>query len=378
VLADGSLTTSMLTTIGNPCPKPYLLAVANGCLYGAKNTLNPTQVYRTDAGIQVFDSANYIEISDQSNDNTPVEGIGNDFGSILVATAKNWYLLSPNASDATVTDVTPTRAFCGCKSGYTIKELASFGDFAGGLMFVSSYNDVRIITGMNALPISISVNNMRTQNYGQNIAGSLTLDLLSYTNIYAEYFNYKYHLVIDGNKYVFDIRTQGWTKHSNPSQPLVLAVLNLGTPDVPNYQLFNGQSNGTIEQEYSTVQYQGQDVPATLVSGYLLSAAEYKNVQAIRFWVKSYDSYGGSAVITVITDDNTSSAQTITITIPPAPFDKSAFDPRYFECIVPLDYQVININTNYRWLQYTMVCTVGSISLQKVELLGDMLENQEG
>jgi hypothetical protein len=231
---------------------------------------------------------------------------------------------------------------------------------------------------MNALPISISVNNMRTQNYGQNIEGSLTLDLLSYTNIYAEYFNYKYHLVIDGNKYVFDIRTQGWTKHSNPSQPLVLAALNLGTPDVPNYRLFNGQSNGTIEQEYSTVQYQGQDVPATLVSGYLLSAAEYKNVQAIRFWVKSYDSYGGSAVITVITDDNTSSAQTITITIPPAPFDKSAFDPRYFECIVPLDYQVININTNYRWLQYTMVCTVGSISLQKVELLGDMLENQEG
>ena len=381
-LADASLTVA-IGAVNNACPKPYFLSTANSCIYGAKNDLHPTQVYRTDAGIQVFDAANYIEIADQADDNTPVEGIGNDFGSILVTTAKNWYMLSPNASDATVTDVTPTRAFCGCKSGYTIKELASFGDFAGGLMFVSSCNDVRIITGMNALPISISVNNMRTQNYGQNIQGSLRLDLVSYTNIYAEYFDYCYHLVIDGNKYVFDIRTPGWTKHviqtaSYKSQPLVLAVLNLGTSDVPNYQLFNGHPDGTIEQEYSTVQYKGQDVPATLVSGYLLSAAEYKNVNSIRFWLKSYNSYGGTAVITVITDDNTSSAQSVTMTVPAAPFDSDAFDPRYFECIVPLDFQVININTNYRWLQYTIVCTTGSISLQKVELLGETLENQEG
>ena len=65
------------------------------------------------------------------------------------------------------------------------------------------------------------------------------------------------------------------------------------------------------------------------------------------------------------------------MTIPPAPFDQTAFDPRYFECIVPMDFQVINVNTNYRWLQYTIVCTTGSISLQKVELIGEMLENQE-
>jgi len=382
ITADGSLGSAMPTTVNNACPKPYFWGVANSCLYGAKNDLNPTQVYATTSGIQVFDAANYIEIADQANDNTPVEGIGNDFGTVLVATSKNWYTLTPNQGDATITDVNLTRAFCGVKSGYTIIAIPSYGDITGGLLFVSSYNDVRMMTGMQALPVSISVDNVRTQNYGQNIRGSLILDLVSYTNIDAEYFNYKYHLLLTNNevtsKYVFDIRTQGWTKHMIPgSNPLVLAVLNLGTADVPNYQLFNGQPTGTIEQEYASTMYYNQNVTAPLVSGYILASSNYKSVEAIRFWIKSYNSYGGTANISVITDDNGSSAITATMTIPAAPFDSASFDSRYFECILPLDFQVVNINTLYRWLQYTIQCTVGSVSLQKVELMGEVLENQE-
>ena len=81
---DASLGSQFNMTVNNECPKPYFFGVANGCLYGSKNDLHPTQCYRTDTGIQVFDAANYIEIADQADDNTPVEGIGNDFGSILI------------------------------------------------------------------------------------------------------------------------------------------------------------------------------------------------------------------------------------------------------------------------------------------------------
>ena len=383
IVPDASLGADFTGNTNNACPKPYFLNVSNGCLYGAKNDLYPTQVYRTDEGIQVFDSANYIEISDQSDDNSPVEGIGVDFSAVLVGTSKNIYLLQPNASDTTITDVIPTRAFCGMKSGYTLKNLPSFGEFAGGLAFVSSYNDIRVMNGMQALPINISVDNVRTQNYGQNIRGSLNLDLLSYSNIYAEYFDYKYHLIIDGNKYVFDIRTQGWTKHviqsaSYKSAPVILVSLNTSTEDLPVYKLFNGQSNGIIEQEYYGLQYMGENVPATLLSGYILADADFKNVQSIRFWFNSYDSVGGTATINVIIDDNTATSTTATMTIAPAPFDKAYFDARDFQTTPPLDFQSININTTYRWLQYSIICTTGSVSLQKIELIGEMLLSQEG
>lgn len=385
--SDASLPVTTIPQINNQCPKPHFLSVFSGCLYGAKNSLYPTQVYKTDAGIQVFDAANYIEISDMSNDNTPVQGVGSDFSALMVGTSKNIYMLTPNSADATITDVNPTRANIGIKDGRTVKNVPAYGDFPGGLMFVSTNNDVRLMNGLNALPVATTVNNVRTQDFAGNIRGSLLIDLASYDSIYSEYFNYRYYILITRDsttvKYVFDIRTQGWTKHlietmNYSSQPKVLAVLNTGTNDLPVYGLFNGNDSGIIEQEYKSIQYRGENVNAYLVSGYIAPSADFKVYEKIRFWFKSYDANGGTATIRIVLDDNLGQVLTETATVTVQPYDPAYYDLRYFQAQSSVDFKVSNINNSARWIKYSVSCETGSISLQKVEILGDLLNNQEG
>jgi hypothetical protein len=284
--------------------------------------------------------------------------------------------------------VVATRAYSGIKSGYTLKNIQPFGDFPGGLMFVSSNNEVRIMTGLQALPVATSVDNIRTMNYGQNIKSSLSQELINYSNIHAEFFDNKYHLIIDNNVHVFDIRTQEWTDRrviteNYKSEPSIMAVLNQGTPDVPLYNLFsvnpvaNFAEYPSIEQEYSGVQYENQEVSAKLISGYILASSKYIQYEKIRFWFKTTNGSGATINVRITLDDNVWSAITDTVVLSSPTFNPTYYNSQYYQTTGFLDFDVSNVNMPARWLKYSLDCVAGNASLQRIEFVGEQLENEE-
>lgn len=369
---------SPIPDINNECPKPYFVKVFNNRLILTKCDKTPTQFFVSDAGLEVIDSANFVDISNYGDDNTPINGIEIEFSNVMVGSEKHWYLINIG----TTITVSPTRVNVGIKDGYSLVRLPSFADFPGGLMFVSSSNDIRILNGLDALPVSTSLNNIRSDNWAQDIRGSLENDLKGYSNIYAIYYNYKYHLVLDGNKYVFDIRTQGWTYHSietatYKSSPYILAVLN--------NELYNGQvvSDSTIsdsnivfiEKEYSSITYRGEDVPAYIESPEINVGDKYKYIEKLVIWfVPNEDNLFN---ITVITDDETEYTNSKEFQVLGGAFDASAYYPTDFEIAKDMDYRVYNIQKPVRWFKFKLENNVGLSSIQGWGVYTQQLNNKE-
>ena len=192
--------------VNNELPKPYFLSVAGNKLYGGKVDKYPTQLFVTDTNYEIFDSASYIDVSNFGNDNTAINGLSEDFNKIVVGTGKNIFFVNPEDNSVVL-----TRANIGILDGYSVAKCPSFNNFSGGLMFVSTEYDVRLMSGLQALPVATSLDNVSTQNFAQNIQGTLPHDLKGYGNIASIFFNYKYMLQVDSTRYVFDIRNSAWT-----------------------------------------------------------------------------------------------------------------------------------------------------------------------
>lgn len=347
-----------IPNINNELPKPYFLQIFNSRLIGCKVDNTPTQAFFTTTNNEVFDSASYVEVSNYGEDNSALEGIGVDFSNIMIGSQKNIYLLSIDPTTSAIS-VIPTRANVGIKDGYTVKRLPASSNFLGGLMFVSSLNDIRILKGMDALPISNSINNIGTNNWAQNIRGSLDIQLRGANDLYAEFFNYKYHLVINGNKFVFDIRTQGWTYHeikteNYSSNPYILAVLD--------NNLYNGQTeNGDIEQEYLSIQYKEEDLPAYLETPQINVSDKYSFIQKLIFWLDTNNN--SRFKITVIANDND---KDYSLPISEFQIESGAFNQDFFktdfQIKIPLDYKIYNIYKNCRWLKFKFENNIGNTS----------------
>jgi hypothetical protein len=253
-------------------------------------------------------------------------------------------------------------------------------DFTGGLMFLSTLNDIRLMSGSSDL-IPMTLNDVVTDNWGQNIRGDLENELKTLTTVDAAYFDYKYHLLLNKTIYSFDIRVQGWTEHkvkttTYESQPVCLAVMN--------GQLYNGQPDGWVEQCYQDDQYRGEDVECYLESPYIAVSDKYKFMEKIKLWF--VPSVSNSMTVNVITDDNETSSQTQVFTVLAhsdfgvlgGAFNKTYFSKNYFNVdLAGMDYRVVHINQTCRWLKWTLSLTKGGISLQKITFVGQVLENQE-
>ena len=375
-IADGALGANIPAT-NNELPKPYILTVANQSLYGAKVDKYPTQVFKTDANNQVWDVANFIDVANYGNDNTPIEGIGTDFTKVVVGTGKQIYFLDLMNDTNGATFVQSTRANVGIKSGYSVVSVPAYGNFPGGLMFVSTLNDVRIMNGLDGLPVSTVLNNVRTENWAQDIRGSLSNSLLSYSNIAAEFFDYKYHIAIDDITYVFDIRNQHWTTQnivtiSHQSKPRCFAVMGSGPQ-----KYYNGQSDGTIEQMYVNVQYKGEDVTATLVSPQLYADRFYKWFHKMTWWFTS--GVNSTATISLVLDSNIYQPFTGTLTLTGGAFNSTYFNSTLYQTggSVDSDFRCVNIYNPCRWAQYTVTCTDGNITFLQYAITGEALPNKE-
>lgn len=350
-IADSSLTT-VIGSANNELSKPYFVSVFNERLIGAKVDIYPTQIFITDTEVDVFDTANGLDIANYADDNSPVEGLGIDFSRVVVGTQKHIYLIDIGTSIS----VTTTRVNVGIKNGYSVKRIPTFGNFNGGLMFVSSNNDVRVLVGLKALPVATSIDNIYSENLAQNIRGTLINALKSPGNIASEYYNYKYHLVIDGNKYVYDIRTAGWTFHeiqteSYKSSPLVLGLLG--------DELYNGQADGYIEQEYKNIQYRSEDVEALMESPNIYVSNKYKAIQKFILWF--LPSSDNELEIQVIADDDKYLAVDATFDFIGGAYSESDFSSTDYEIGGELEYKVFNVHKNVRWIRFVLKNTKGNV-----------------
>jgi hypothetical protein len=375
--ADASLVAVIVATGAQELPKPYFLAVAGQRLYGTKVTKFPTQAFSSDVNLDIWDVANFIDVANYADDNTSIEGIGVDFNKVLVGSGRNMFMIDPIDNS-----VVKTRANIGIKNGYSCQTIPAFGDFPGGLAFLSTQNDVRVMSGLQALPVATSLDNVSSQNWAQAIRGDLNVELTTLTNCHSAFYQYKYHLVLNQTTYCLDIRIPGWTEHyikskTYLSQPLVLSVMgNL---------LYNGQPDGSIEKEYQSIQYKTEDVEAYLQSPYIGVSNLYKFIENMKLWF--IPSASNELNVTLITDDNQaySTTQTFSVlahsdfTVNGGAYNQNFFSKNFFNVdLFGLDYRVININRPVRWFQWTLSNTIGNISLQGVSYRSTPLNNKEG
>ena len=366
-IADGALTTP-ISAANNELPKPYFLAVANQKLYGTVVDKYPTQVFITDTNVELFDAAAGLDVANYGIDNTAVKGIEVDFNKIIIGTERNMILIDPSTDTPII-----TRANVGLKSGYSMKRLPAAGEFPGGVMFVSNLNDVRVMVGLQALPVSTSLDNVRADNWAQNIRGELERALMASSNIHAEFYNYKYHLLVDYIQYIFDIRLMGWVKKdiqtaSYQSKPYVLGILN--------NKLYNGQVDGTLEQEYYEVQYKSEDVEAYIESPHIEVGSRYAFIEKYKLWFLPGNNTDMNIQITL--DENTAFTINQDFTIRGGVFDISYYNSDNYQTDRNgMDYKVININKLCRWLKYKLTCTIGNISYQGFEIYSQDMSNKE-
>ena len=368
-IADASITgAATIPATNNELPKPYFITVANQKLYAAKVDLLPTQRFMSDTNLQVFDSANFVDLANYGNDNTAISAVAFDYNKVVFGTGKNLIFEDPATGD-----IIRTRGYVGVKDGYSMKLTPAFGDYPGGLMFVSSLNDVRLIQGTQAAAVFQTIDNIRTDSWSQDIRGDLDKALASYTNIYAEFYDNKYHLIIDGIKEVFDIRARGWTRHdiksaSFTSNPRVMAILNS--------KLYNGQSDGNIELEYQNVKYKGEEVNAKILWPFIQADTFYKWVKKMVFWFTV--STDTTISISTTLDANVNFVTSGSFTLQGGYYDPTYFDPEFYLTDEnTMDYRVININNPCRWIQPYLECSAGNMTLQKWSILGTPLENKE-
>lgn len=353
--------------INNELPKPYFLSVAGNKLYGGKVDNYPTQLFVTGIFNEIFDSASFIDISNFGNDNTPVEAVAEDFNKILVGTGKNIFLV--NSSDNTVV---LTRANVGILDGYSVAKCPAFNNFAGGLMFVSTEYDVRLMSGLQSLPVSTSLDNVTTVNFAQNIQGTLPNDLKGYGNIASIFFNYRYLLQVDGIRYIFDIRNSAWTKQkikteNYESLPIVLAEID----DL----LVNGQPDGWIETEYMEIQYRNEDCEAYLESVDINAQSEFTFVEKLYFWFTTTED--NDMNIQVVTDSNNSYKQSKDFNMLDGAFNDNFLETDFTENKYDMDFRVYNIYQPCRWLKYRLSITKGNIMFEQFEIVGQQISNKE-
>ena len=365
-LIDAFLT-QQIGKVNNELPKPYFLQVAGNRLYGGKVDKYPTQLFVTDVFGEVFDSASYIDISNFGNDNTPVEAVAEDFNKIVVGTGKNIFLVNPSDNSVVL-----TRANVGVLDGYSVAKCPSFNSFAGGLMFVSTEYDVRLMSGIQALPVSTTLDNVTTVNFAQNIQGTLPNDLKGYGNIASIFYDYKYMLQVDNTRYVFDIRNSAWTKQRiktehYESNPVFLAVIG--------NQLINGQIDGYLETEYLLIKYRDEECKATLESVEINAQSDFTLVEKLYFWFTFTEN--NSIRLDVTLDSNVSYTQNAEFSLLDGAFNDDFLETDFTQCERDMDYRVFNIYRPCRWLKYKLSVDSGMITLENFEIAGQQISNKE-
>ena len=390
-LADSSLT-NVIPEINNECPKPYFLETANFRLVGCVSDKYPTQAWVADTNIELFDGANFTDVSNRTKDNSKLTGMKRDYDKIIIASQKQVYLLDVSAADKTT--VTETRANVGCLNGYSMARIPSDKGFNGGILFLASDKTIRLFNGNFAQPVATSLDNLRTDNYGEAIRPILINSINDSTNMYAEYYDFKYHLILGNIILVYDISVNAWFTYD-----FLDATLS-GDYNPENYdkkyfytgkdtnayfncfsvidnKFFVGRKDcSLLEQMYSSEKYRNKNVKAKLEFPYWGTSEELKYFKEIHiYYAKSSDI---KFDVTVNLDNRTQIKTTTVSDKTGGDYDDRYFSGYYYEAKNNTeDYRVIYVNKYANWLKVIIESNENPLYFRGMRIIYNKVSNKE-
>ena len=389
--ADTSLTNA-IPAINNECPKPYFLETTNFRLVGCVSDKYPTQAWVADTNLELFDGANFTDVSNRTKDNSKLTGMKRDYDKIIIASQKQVYLLDVTEADKTT--VTETRANVGCLNGYSMARIPSDLGFDGGILFLASDKTIRLFNGNFAQPVATSLDNLRTDNYGQPIKTILERSVNDNTTMCAQYYDFKYHLILGSIILVYDIRTSSWFTYDFLDSTLT------GDYDPQNYDsdyfltgydtnaYFNcfavmdndfyvGRKDCSfVEKMYSSNVYRDKKIKSKLEFPYWGTSEELKYFKEIHIYYQKNSDIDFDVTINL---DNGTLVKKVNVT------DKTGgdYDDRYFQKYFyeskndTEDYRVIYVNKYANWLKVTIESNDKPLNFRGMRIVYQQVSNKE-
>ena len=389
--SDSDLT-NVIPPINNECPKPYFLETANFRLIGCVSDKYPTQAWVSDTNIEVFDGANFTDVSNRTKDNSRLTGMKRDYDKIIVTSQKQVYILDVTESDKTT--VTETRSNVGCLNGYSMARIPSDKGFEGGILFLASDKTIRLFNGNFAQPIATSLDNLRTDNYGEAIRPLLINTINSSTNMYAEYYDFKYHLIIGTYMLVYDISTNSWFTYDfldatltgdyepeNYNSDYFLTGVDTNAyfncfAVIDNVFYVGRKDCSFIEQMYSSNVYRNKKIKAKLEFPYWGTSEELKYFKEIHIYYQKNSDVDFD--VTVNLDNRTKIKQTNVTDETGGDYDDRYFGKYYYESKNNTeDYRVIYINKYANWLKVTIESNDKPLNFRGMRIVYQKVSNKE-
>ncbi len=389
--SDSDLT-NVIPPINNECPKPYFLETANFRLIGCVSDKYPTQAWVSDTNIEVFDGANFTDVSNRTKDNSRLTGMKRDYDKIIVTSQKQVYILDVTEPDKTT--VTETRSNVGCLNGYSMARIPSDKGFEGGILFLASDKTIRLFNGNFAQPVATSLDNLRTDNYGEAIRPILINMINSSTNMYAEYYDFKYHLIIGTIMLVYDISTNSWFTYDFLDATLTGDYApenydeNYFLTGFDTHAYFNcfavidnvfyvGRKDCSfIEQMYSSNIYRNKNIKCKLEFPYWGTSEELKYFKEIHIYYQKNSDIDFD--VTVNLDNRTEIKQTHVKDETGGDYDDRYFGKYYYESKNNTDdYRVVYVNKYANWLKVTIESNEKPLNFRGMRIVYQKVSNKE-
>lgn len=389
--------TNAIIPINNECPKPYFLETANFRLIGCVSDKYPTQAWVSDTNIEVFDGANFTDVSNRTKDNSKLTGMKRDYDKIIVTSQKQVYIL--DVSEAAKTTVTETRANVGCLNGYSMARIPSDKGFDGGILFLASDKTIRLFNGNFAQPIATSLDNLRTDNFGEAIRPLLISSISDSTVMYAEYYDFKYHLIMGNIILVYDISTNSWFTYDfldstltgdydpkNYDSDYFLTGLDTNAyfncfAVIDNVFYVGRRDCSFIEQMYSSNTYRGKKLKAKLEFPYWGTSEELKYFKEIHIYYQKNSDI--DFTVTVNLDGNSIIQQLGNTAVNVTDKTGGDYDDRYFSKYYfesknnTEDYRVIYVNKYANWLKVTIESNDKPLNFRGMRIVYQSVSNKE-
>jgi hypothetical protein len=369
-VADGSLGAA-IPAINNECPRVKFIEVSFERLIGLGDPLYPTQAWVTDSEIEVFDNGNFENVSNIDNDGTPLTGLSLDYAKVVIGSKKAVYVMDVSTATPTLSS---TRSNVGVLNGYSMVKVPVQGDFPGGVMFLSTLNDIRLFNGNFAQPVSTSLDNLQADNLSQPIRPIMDYYVTPQTNVSAIFYDYKYHIILGTIILIYDIRVKGWAIYQIATDSY---SPNWNCFAVINNFLYSGQAaDGIIDQFYVSIQYRDEEVSSIVQGGQLLASNEVRYMQDFfAFFVMGGDD---SVDISLVIDGEEQHKLTYTVPLKGGFFDSQYFTYQDYEVGQNTeDYRVVHVNLWGRWIQYTIRQTKGRTFFRGFKILWQTVKNKE-
>ncbi len=377
-MLDGALGAPIID-VNDPMPKPKKLQTNNSRLVGAINASNPNLLYTTETQKEFFTNIRgTINVTGVANDNTKVTGLDQDYDKIIVASLKQIYVV--DLADTTPT-VSQSRSNVGCLDPDSMVRIpdnqytdlnGNISSFPGGVMFLSTLNDIRVFNGNFALPIQTTLDNLKTENWSEFIRNKLQNGLEEYLTINAIFFDYKYHLCLGNEMFVFDIRGNKWTQYN-----IKTSIQNtVNYMSIVDQKLYIGMlDNSIIGRMYLGNKIFNETYESSLESADLMVSED------IKFFTELYLYFSNATTvpidINVTIESSNKSKMNFQLDMDGGFYDTRYFDPNfYMGSEDDIDYRVIHINRYGRWLSFDM-STSDILKFRGFRLVAKQISNKE-